>query len=81
MARAPIRPLQAKRLALDLSQEDLAKLMGVKVQTISKWETGRGIPEAGSYKKLAEALGVTPEEVVELVRLSVSTSTAAVAAD
>lgn len=68
--RRPLRPIQRRRLELDLTQQELADKVGVTIATISKWETGTGIPEAGYYGKLAKALGITAREVVDLVAQS-----------
>jgi transcriptional regulator with XRE-family HTH domain len=41
-----------------LSQEALAKLLGVATNTISRWETGTYEPTLNDLEKLARALGV-----------------------
>jgi len=51
-----IRSLRCKR---QVSQEDLAETMGVTVQAISKWETGKANPDLMLLPKLAEYFGVT----------------------
>lgn len=51
-----IRALRCKR---QVSQEDLAETMGVTVQAISKWETGKANPDLLLLPKLAEYFGVT----------------------
>ena len=48
-----IRSLRRKRQA---SQEDLAETIGVTVQAISKWETGKANPDLMLLPKLAEYL-------------------------
>ena len=42
-----------------LSQTDLADLIGVSRQSVSKWETGESSPEAGNLLPAAKALNVT----------------------
>lgn len=37
-------PLKQIREALNLSQEAFGREIGVSVQTVSRWETGRSIP-------------------------------------
>lgn len=59
--------LEKARLALDLSQGDVAKKIGVSASGYSGWETGNRKPEPGMYAKLAEVFGVTSEEIVEWV--------------
>lgn len=51
-----IRSLRRKR---QVSQEDLALTMGVTVQAISKWETGKANPDLMLLPKLAEYFEVT----------------------
>lgn len=51
-----IRSLRHKR---QVSQEDLAETMGVTVQAISKWETGKANPDLLLMPKLAEYFEVT----------------------
>lgn len=47
-----------------LSQRDLAALAKLSVTTINRIETGRRKPMHKTVRKLAEALGVTPEELL-----------------
>ncbi len=51
-----IRSLRRKR---QVSQEDLAETLGVTVQAISKWETGKANPDLMLLPKLAEYFEVT----------------------
>ena len=46
-----------------ITQQQLADKMNVSDKTISKWETGRGIPDISLIEPLAEALGIS---VIEL---------------
>lgn len=50
--------LQAIRLSHGLSQEELAKLVGVRQVTISSWERGYREPNFEACEKLADALNV-----------------------
>lgn len=47
------------RKKLGMSQSDLADLLEVSRQTISKWETGESLPEISRLPKLAETLDVS----------------------
>ena len=47
----------------NITQQQLADKMNVSDKTISKWETGRGIPDISLIEPLAEALGIS---VIEL---------------
>lgn len=51
---------QAKRL----SQERLADLAGVRIATVSDWETGKNYPEFAALLKIAEGLGVAIDEIL-----------------
>lgn len=58
---ATIRQLREKR---NLTQEELSSKVGVSSKTISKWETGKGLPDISLLQPLAEALGIS---VIELM--------------
>ena len=45
--------------------EDLARKVGVSYATMWNWANGKSQPRADKAKKLAEALGVTVEELME----------------
>jgi len=47
-----------------LSQRDLAAKAGVNVTTINHIEQGKQRPNPSTIRKLAKALGVTPEELI-----------------
>ena len=50
--------LKACRVNAGLSQEDLAKELGVTKQTIVSWESGKSEPSAGQFKKISALTGV-----------------------
>ncbi len=53
-----------------LSQRDLAALAKLSVTTVNRIEAGQHKPMPRTVRKLAEALGVTPEELItEQLRL------------
>ncbi len=56
--------IRACRKEKDLTQLDLAMQIGVTQKAISKWETGRGMPDAGIWESLCNALDITPTELV-----------------
>ena len=56
--------LQARRLDRRMSQETLARRVGVAVSTISKWERGLHVPRPIYQRLLARALGVPLATVV-----------------
>ena len=54
----------------ELTQKQLADLVGVSDKTISKWETGRGIPDTAIMYNLCEVLGISINELLSGERLS-----------
>ena len=47
-----------------MTQAELAQKLGVSSKTISKWETGKGLPDITLLQPLAQALGIS---VIELM--------------
>ena len=56
-----IKQLREKR---NLTQADLAEKLQVSSKTVSKWETGKGLPDISLLQPLAQALGIS---VIELM--------------
>ena len=52
------------RKAKNLTQAQLAEILNVSPKTISRWETGEGYPEISILKPLADALGVTVDDLL-----------------
>lgn len=52
------------RKAKNMTQEDLANLMGVSSQAVSKWENDASCPDISLLPKLCEILGVTADELL-----------------
>ena len=48
----------------NMTQEQLGEKLGVSFKTISKWETGRGLPELATLKPLSDILGITINELL-----------------
>ena len=48
-----------------LTQEELAKKVGITVAALSRIERNQAEPRATTRRKLAKALGVDPTELVE----------------
>ena len=48
-----------------MSQQELADAAGTTKANISRLETGKQKPQMATVRKLAEALGVQPEELVD----------------
>ena len=47
----------------DLTQSELAELIGVSTQAISKWETGSGMPDISQIVPLARVLEITTDKL------------------
>lgn len=54
-----------KRKEQNLTQEQLAERLGVSNKTISKWETGRCMPDYAVIKNLCEELKVSVSELMD----------------
>ena len=52
------------REAKHITQAELAERIGVSSKTVSKWETGKGLPDISLLQPLAQALGIS---VIELM--------------
>lgn len=46
------------RLGKDMTQSALAEILGVSVQTVSKWERGLGYPDVSLINDLSSIIGV-----------------------
>lgn len=55
--------LKVLRAEKNLTQEDFAKLMGVKQALVSAWETGRAIPRPAMMQKISDFFKVPKEEI------------------
>lgn len=58
---ATIRRLREER---GLTQATLAERLGVSAKAVSKWETAKGLPDITLIRPLAQALGVSVEELM-----------------
>ena len=52
------------RKAKDMTQLELADKMLVSYQAVSNWERGASMPDIGKLPELAEALGVSVDELL-----------------
>ncbi len=57
--------LSQKRKEKNLTQEQLAEKLGVSNKTVSKWETGRCMPDYAVIKTLCDTLGITIAELMD----------------
>ena len=56
--------IAALRTLKDLRQDDIAQLLDVSPQAVSKWENDQTCPDIGLLPKLAQILGVTTDELL-----------------
>ena len=56
--------IRALREGRHLTQAQLAETLSVSDKTISKWETGRGLPDISLLAPLAQALQVSVAELL-----------------
>jgi DNA-binding XRE family transcriptional regulator len=59
------RNLRAARLALSLTQSDLAAAVGVLKQTVSGWECGAAVPPMRTMLDLCRALNLTLDQLTK----------------
>lgn len=52
------------RTAKNLSQGDLAEMLDVSRQSVSKWETGASIPDLDKLIKMSDLFGVSLDALV-----------------
>lgn len=53
----------------NLTQQQLGDRIGVSDKTVSKWETGRGLPELSTLKPLSDELGISINELLSGERI------------
>ena len=51
------RDLRRKREAIKMSQQEVAHKAGIRIETISRIESGRANPTIGTVKRILKALG------------------------
>ena len=48
----------------NITQEELARALGVTNQAVSKWESGRGYPNIDSLKAISKCFSVSLDELL-----------------
>lgn len=59
-----VHPIRAYRDAHDLSLDDFAKMIGVSVPTVSRWENGQRTPRGNELQRLCDLIGVPAGEII-----------------
>lgn len=52
------------RKSKELTQNELADKLNISNKTVSKWETGEGLPDISVLPEIAKVLGVTVDEIL-----------------
>lgn len=52
------------RMSKDISQEELAEMLGVSRQSVSKWEMGGALPQIDKVLQLSKIFGVSTDELL-----------------
>ena len=60
--------ISIRRKSKLMTQEELAKKTNVSKSAIAKWETDGGIPDRDNLYKLANILGVTVNDMHQIIR-------------
>ena len=61
--------IKALRKEKNLTQREVAEKLLISEKTVSKWETGNGLPEVGLMKPLCDLLGISLNEFFSGERL------------
>ena len=56
--------IAAKRREQNLTQKQLAEKIGVSDKTVSKWETGKAMPDYSIVESLCEALAISASDLI-----------------
>ena len=56
--------LASLRRGRDMTQQQVADILGVSNKTVSKWESGAGLPDIGALPALAALYGVTADDIL-----------------
>lgn len=62
--------IQQLRKEKDMTQKELAEIIGMSDKTISKWESGNSLPDTSVLVSLCEALDVSVNELLSSERIS-----------
>lgn len=57
--------IRENRIKNSLTQRQLAKKLGVTYQAVSKWETGKSIPDIAILKEISDLFNVDIDEIID----------------
>lgn len=58
--------IEKERKRLGLTQNDVAQKMGISYQSIAQWENGLRNPKPDTLKRIAEAMGIPVNQLIEV---------------
>lgn len=58
-----MKQIQKRRMALGMTQAELAGQLGVNPSSVAKWETEKAYPRSDMLPKIAQLLGCTIDEL------------------
>ena len=61
--------LKTMREAVNITQAELAKTLGLKQSSVAMWETGKSVPKTTDLPKLAKVLNVSVEEIINCFKI------------
>lgn len=62
--------IKSQRNSLDMTQKELAEKIGCTDKAVSRWETGKGLPDSSLLIPLASILGITVNELLTGEKIS-----------
>ena len=60
--------IAVRRKYMQLTQEEMARRIGVSKSAVAKWETDGGLPDRDNLKRLSDTLQVTVDELHRVIR-------------
>ena len=60
--------LKTYRLHKKLTQEELAKIVGIDVRSIQRYENGEGKPTINILKRLIKALNIKDKDILNYIK-------------
>ena len=63
--------LAAARKNANMTQKNLAEIMGVSESTVGNWECGKAEPTINQAKKIGEAVGIHYDNIIFLEKVTV----------
>lgn len=65
-----VKNIKRLRLLNNMRQKDLAEILSVSPQAISKWESGKNMPDISVLPQIADNFGVSMDELFDYKKKS-----------